>query len=374
MLTQKRNYGIDLLRVVSMIMVVILHILSQGGILKILPELSAKYSLMWFLEIASYCAVNCYALISGYTGYGRKFKPSGIVSLWFQVVFYTAGITILFKLLTPQPIGAYQIVTSFFPVSFDIYWYFTAYFALFFFTPFLNRMMENLSKRAASLLVIGLALILSVFLTCIGNVFSFDLFNLNYGYSPLWLLVLYLIGAYVKKYQFGFNIKKKIWLIIYFISIFITLLAKMLVPILSRYIGFFTLFEDVLIDYTSPTILLCAISLLIFFANLNLRATFCKIISFFSTCTFAVYIIHLQPNIWEFLNNRFVSYADFNVAVLVLAVIGTALGIWLTASLVDKVRQLLFKLIRIDTLANKIASLVQRVVNKIADGLQKLTI
>ena len=106
MMTSNRNYGVDLLRVVSMIMVIILHILGQGGVLRQLTDLSVKYSIVWFLEICAYCSVNCYALISGFTGYGRKFKPSGIVSLWFRVVFYTVVITVIFKLfLSTEVIG-----------------------------------------------------------------------------------------------------------------------------------------------------------------------------------------------------------------------------------------------------------------------------
>lgn len=32
--TRARNYGIDLLRLISMLMIVVLHVLGQGGILK----------------------------------------------------------------------------------------------------------------------------------------------------------------------------------------------------------------------------------------------------------------------------------------------------------------------------------------------------
>ena len=39
----KRNYGIDLLRIVSMVMIVILHILGQGGVLDAADNLSPQY-------------------------------------------------------------------------------------------------------------------------------------------------------------------------------------------------------------------------------------------------------------------------------------------------------------------------------------------
>lgn len=75
---QERNYGIDFLRIISMFMIVILHILGNGGILASVQIGSSNYHLAWILEIASYCAVNCYALISGYVGIYSVHKYSNI--------------------------------------------------------------------------------------------------------------------------------------------------------------------------------------------------------------------------------------------------------------------------------------------------------
>ena len=66
---EERNYGIDLLRIVSMMMVVLLHVLGQGGILDGSDPLTVKSETAWLLEIGAYSAVNIYAMISGYVGY-----------------------------------------------------------------------------------------------------------------------------------------------------------------------------------------------------------------------------------------------------------------------------------------------------------------
>ena len=63
-----RNYGIDLLRFVAMLGIVTLHILNHGGGLSAETDI-LRSSVIWMIEIAAYPAVNCYALISGYTGY-----------------------------------------------------------------------------------------------------------------------------------------------------------------------------------------------------------------------------------------------------------------------------------------------------------------
>ena len=75
----KRNYGIDALRILSMFMVVVLHVLGQGGMLSGSEPGSLKYWTLWFLEIACFCATDCFALISGYVMYKSKPRLSRAV-------------------------------------------------------------------------------------------------------------------------------------------------------------------------------------------------------------------------------------------------------------------------------------------------------
>ena len=98
---EERNYGIDLLRSVAMFMVAILHVLGQGGILKATEDSPGQLYAAWFLEIAAYCAVNCYALISGYVGLYAKHRYSSLAELWLRVTYYTVFFTVFFKLISP---------------------------------------------------------------------------------------------------------------------------------------------------------------------------------------------------------------------------------------------------------------------------------
>ena len=73
-MNQERNYGIDLLRVLATYMVLVLHVMGQGGIVWTIDGSSNNYIVAWLLELLAFCAVNCYALISGYVGLYKKFK------------------------------------------------------------------------------------------------------------------------------------------------------------------------------------------------------------------------------------------------------------------------------------------------------------
>ena len=71
--TRERNYGIDLMRIVSMVYVLVLHTLGQGGMISSAVTGSKQEMIIWALEIWAFCAVDIFALISGYVGYcGRE--------------------------------------------------------------------------------------------------------------------------------------------------------------------------------------------------------------------------------------------------------------------------------------------------------------
>ena len=95
----ERNHGIELLRIFAMLLAAVLHILKKGGVITASEGNLAAYSTVWLLEAAAYCAVNCYALISGYVGYSDRPKPLRLarcIELWLQVVFYSVIITTVY--------------------------------------------------------------------------------------------------------------------------------------------------------------------------------------------------------------------------------------------------------------------------------------
>ena len=83
----RRNYGIDILRIVSMIFICMLHILGQGGILLKTEPQSVNYFSSWFLEIFAYCSVDCYALISGYVGVFGRYRLANITYLFMSLSY-----------------------------------------------------------------------------------------------------------------------------------------------------------------------------------------------------------------------------------------------------------------------------------------------
>lgn len=325
-----RNNGIDSLRMLSMYMVVILHTLGQGGILSKLTPGTTPYKAAWLLEIAAYCAVDCYALISGYVGCRSKFKPSRLVTLWLQIVFYTLGLTIFFSLTHPEFITAQTWLNACFPIINVQYWYLTSYFGMYVFIPIMNLALQQLDKKQLQYMII----VFFVFFITIPTFMQQDIFSLNGGFSVIWLCMLYIIGGYIKIYQFVLS--KKICLIIYCLSVFVTWFFKM------RDATF-------LLDYTSPTIFLAAFSLLLIFANIDFKNRgFKKVISILAPAALSVYIIHVNPLIWNYYIIDFaVPLITQNPVLLILGVLIASFAIYFICSVFDLLRIFIFNKLKL---------------------------
>ena len=142
----KRNIGIDALKILSMFMVVVLHILGQGGVLETLPQFCLRYNVAWLIEILCLCSVNCFALVTGYLNFEKKYTFKSLISLWFQVIFYTLLLTMVIKYFYPAQINYGYIGKMLFPTMGHSYWYFTAYVGLYLFIPLLNFIVEKADR------------------------------------------------------------------------------------------------------------------------------------------------------------------------------------------------------------------------------------
>lgn len=280
-----------------------------------------------------------------------------MIPLYLTVVFYTLGATTLFNLVKPELVHAVDFVKALFPFAFNHYWYFTAYFCLFFFIPFLNHTIHTLERKAAGWLVVTIVILLAVLPT----VFNTDMFHVDTGYSALWLGALYLIGAYIKKWGWGAHRPRWLWLLLYFGSVCFTWLSRIAAEIITpRLLGGMA-YQKLLIAYNSPTILLAGVSLLMFFAGRTFPKGMQKGIAFFSPLAFSVYLIHVEPLVWKYImKDAFVAVADYPVMLLVPAVLILAVVIWLLCSLLDLPRYWLFRLLRIKSLCTKLENRFQR--------------
>lgn len=366
--TNSRNYGIDLLRITAMIMIVVLHVLNRGGIIKNAVPFTLKYEIAWGLEILCYIGVNLYALISGYAGLYSKYKPYKLIPMWFQVELYT-----LLSVLLGSTLGSYKInnpISYFLPITYNGYWYFTAYAGLFLFIPLLNKAILSLDKKSFERMFVFAALMLSVFaLFCENNAIG-----LKKGYSTIFLMILYMLGGYLRKYDIPSRFSKAQLWVVFIISSVLSFVEKNLETLIEKVTG--GKLREMGIHfaaYNNLLFIISAVALFMIFTKLTITNGFLiKIIKLLAPLTFGVYIIHLSPAVWYYLNNSTKFLLDKPIAVMVLGIILFTAGIYLSCSLIEYIRFQLFRILKIEELSKLIYSLIVKIWHRAGKSIYAL--
>ena len=158
-----RNSNIDMIRIVVMLLVVALYCMDHGGFIK-LSEANLFLSLFVSLNhTISICAINRFALISDYLLTDGKKRWNKLAGLWMEVYFYSAFFAVLFNFVFPQKVTLLSVCKSFFPISTNQYWYFTAYVGIFFLMPTLNAIVTSRSEQKFKKDIFNVVLLFSLY-------------------------------------------------------------------------------------------------------------------------------------------------------------------------------------------------------------------
>ena len=361
---KEKFFGIELLRLLATFYIILLHVVGQGGVAAASGG-KGTYTVSYLLLALAYPAVNCYALISGFVGCKSRFKLSRLLSLWLTVVFVNLAVWGAFRLLAPEMAASFSLEACLKPLLTNEYWYVTAYFGLSVLTPVLNAATE-LPKKTFAEMLIGLFACFVLLPKIADN----DLFLTRSGYSTLWLVLLYLVGMFFRLHLLP---KKRsrlcgaACLAVYgMISVFLPLQKRLTEnKLLASGIENPVYLKNY--AYTSVLIVLSSIALFAVFTRINVQnKAVCKFISFFSTASFGVYILHTQPLVWaNLLQDAFSQFAVFSAPVMAACCLAAALGIFLACTAVEKLRALLFCVTRLDRLIVFLPSVTERAVEKV---------
>ena len=299
---------------------------------------------VWLLEAMSYFAVDCFGLISGIVGY-KKYKFSNLIYIWINTSFYSSIISLYLYYI--NRINFKNMILSLFPILINRHWYVNAYFSLYLFIPILNFGINNLNRKIYRNLIFFYILFFSFYyiIGLILNGKKDDFIFLREGYSSHWLIILYIIGAYLGKYiiinknykNFNYFI---ICLLIYIFSAFITSESFFILNN-SRFYN-----KNLLYNYLSPTIIFEALSLIMMFSKLTINKFEIKIISFFTPFTLNITLLHLRLFTERIITFNWLIKLKLNkIIFIVIYLYGIILYIFL--GLIDYLRSIFFKILKI---------------------------
>lgn len=367
-----RDSNYELLRIISMLFIVTWHVIIHGKLIE--QTTGAINFVMNAIILLVIVHVSLFMLITGYYQSQSKLKLKKIINLILEIWFYNFIInTVLYITgLIEYSNIEYLCKISFF--DFTSYWYIQCYLIIYLLSPFINRYINSCSR-------VELKKVILVLLCC----FSFIPFitgNLSYkttGFTVSQYLVLYLVGAYIRKYdlnntfisKFNKNQKRLIYIVIFIMSWVINLMmyyfSTTLISFDSNILNYF---GNTLLSfkyfYSNPFVIIQAISIFMFFGTLNFKN---KFINNIGTLMLGVYLIHeadgLKYNMYSWLgiDKGKMIYSNY----IFVKMIESIILIFVCCILIEFVRKLIFNLLFKLKFIKKIESKLVDVIKNITE-------
>ena len=371
----ERNMGVELFRIMSMVLVILLHVLGHGGVLSRTGHLSDKYKIGWFLETLAYCSVNCYAIISGFANVKTKFKFRRFVNLWLETVVMILSITAIVHFFVPSvDVQREWWISAVFPLTTRELWYFCAYFFMYPLIPLINKGLLSISRWQHIVIIIWLQ---------VPTIFKLiqhkDNYVLSGGYSAMWLICLYVLGAYFRIYGAPRWGKWFVTLPVFFLAAFVAWFKKIDIEMqlekgLVEKESVMYDYRDDLISYVSPCMVIMATMLLIFFMQIKIRFKPTKvIIGNLAKTTWGVFVLHVCSAgwYWDELWDSFGIFGRYATGKMVAYVFWAVIKIFFAGAFLTLCKIYLFKLFKIDKLINYIADLPEKLISRRKENKEK---
>lgn len=214
----KRNSNLEILRIISMIMIIAHHYIVHSDI-KIVEASILNQYLISFLELGGKVGVNIFVLITGYFMIQKKFDIKKTIKLIIKVLIYSIICLIIAIYKNSELLNIATKVSSFIPIITNEYWFITTYFLMYLFHPYINKLFFILKKKELEKLFIGIFVIWAVI----------PIFTLGeFGFSTLlWFMFIYMLGGYLKIYGNPFLENKKINII----AIILIIILLTIIPV-----------------------------------------------------------------------------------------------------------------------------------------------
>lgn len=322
-----RQSNMELLRIISMVMVVTVHIDGSLGLPRpeSLSDVTARDAWQLIVEALAIIGVNSFTMISGY--FGIKLRVRSAVSYLGQCMFYAVLIYTLFSVFEPHRFTIKGWFESWLVLTHTDLWYVPAYFGLMLLSPFLNGGCRLLERRQFGLLIAAL-LIYNVW----AGWWWGGKFNPT-GYTLVQLVTVYLTGRYVGLHvSFGGCRLVAVRLLsagVYLVSTVATLWLWMLVP-------------EKAFAYNSPFVLAATFGLFALFMSFDFTS---PAINYIARSAFAVYLVHKAPQVFVSVFRPVVRewWASMELWQFALASAGLIAGIYMAVMVVDGFRRHVFE-------------------------------
>lgn len=304
-----RNSKIELLKILACFMIVISHSLPRDGSADSmwyvdihLASNDCKHVILSMLSYLGQIGNGIFMVCSAWFLTGReKISFRRIVTLWIDTVIISV-LFLLFCFACHIKLTRMDIVGSLMPVTFKSYWFITCYICFYCISPLLNRLL-NAIERKDHFNIIVVFVVLYMLVNMVIPIAG------DYWYSSdlVSFIQIFLIVSYLKKYYNVNNISFKLLIFIEGGSVFTLILLILFTNIIGLSIS---AFSSQLLHWASinnPLIVVCAISLFIFFNKMKPMSM--PFVDKISSLSLLIYLFHANPLFSAYIRPMFYNVA-----------------------------------------------------------------
>ena len=326
----------DLLRIVSMLLIILLHSIDHSGVLEQAENCGMPmYFYVRFTYAMCMVCVNIYVMLSGYFMIHSKFRLHKLVTLWMEAVFYGFVLKLLFMASGRDAFSLVSLASCFFPIFTGRYWFLTIYAGMYLVSPFLNILIHAMDKKQHTMLNLCLAVLFSGWISVHPNMKGM---NSGGGWGIAWFVVLYITAAWFRKYYTPSG--KPLRYLAFYFAIPLAVAALQCLLGGAEMAGIFRTVTGNWFRYDSVPAYIMTLALFMAFLNVQIRSEkLSKSITAISPLNFGVYLIHAHANVspwsWEMLNLP----AKMEFPWFPVIQIACVLGIFAVCACMDAVRK-----------------------------------
>lgn len=318
----QRQSSFELLRILSMLMVLIVHI--DGASLGLpspsgdITEIASRDWWRIIVESFTIIGVNCFSLISGY--FGIKASWRGALKFSATCLFYSVGVYVCFAAAGLTLWRWSKFADALMIFSHTDLWYVPAYLGLYIISPLLNAGVEILSRRKLVFVVLAIVAFNLYFGWWWGASFN------PTGYTIAQLVMMYMVGRYIGRYGlFSNDVRPRIYAIMFFVATGAIVVQSLYCDVLWTF------------AYNSPFVMISSVAFFMCIGSLKINS---RAINTLATSAFAVYLLHKNPYIWiNFVKPATVHlWQELSLGLFSVYVIASVVAIYSLTFLIDRLR------------------------------------
>ena len=153
----KRDSGIELLRIVCMFLIIIYHFNLHTDFSDVYDPHSVSFLIHIFCLNWGETAVLAFVMITGYYSVTQSFKTRRILYIMLETLFYSVVITLSATACGIIEFNDIYCIQMLFPITSASYWFVTYYIVLMLLSPFINIILNRLTKIQYLILLTVLA-------------------------------------------------------------------------------------------------------------------------------------------------------------------------------------------------------------------------